>query len=164
MELEREFEESLRSYVSGEDVRRKILLLMLKIPPNRILEEELIEVYDFAALMTCCTFLDPKNSAGERLFLSYRQYVQKREEAKEAFVDPDKIPFHPDLEGLEIVLDSTLPALKAFVETLSGMDRGKIYLAKTIVCIACAHNMPHITSSLWRPLTKTGGVTCLLQS
>ena len=162
--MEREFQESFRSYVSGGDVRRQMLLSILRIPPTRILEEELVEVHDFAALLTCCTFLDPKNSASERLFLSYRQYVQKREEAHEAFVDPDKIPFDPDLQGIEIVLDSTLPELKTLVEIFSHVDTGRIYLAKTIVCLVRAHSVPQIIPSLWKPATKSGGVRCLFNS
>src|SRR3989339_1032273 len=148
--MEREFLASFRSYVSGEDIRRQMLRSLLQIPPVRIVEEELIEVHDFAALMTCCIFLDSKNSAGEKLFLSYRQYVQEREEAEDTFVDPDEIPFNPNLQDVEIVLDSALPELKTFLETLSRVESGRIYLAKIIVCLVHAQSIPQIIPNLWK--------------
>lgn len=181
MDMRQEFKESFGSYVCDRtDLRKSMLQEVLNSSLFEIVKDRstiqtkldvLIHIFegrsyvnvffdvfplpqDLAALMTCAVSVDPSSPACKALIASYKEYQMGDLETE----------FNPQFMNLEIFLDSSVPGLQSFLETLYKVPVGKVYLCRMFVCLIWAHKIPQMIPNLWKPTTKSGGIRCLLSS
>ena len=147
--LREEFIASFEIYVTEDrDMRRSTLEQMLKVPADKIVSQQMVEPHDMAALMSNVVIVDPRSPGILSLMQAYRVWQDKMREAEE----PEGFEYVFRSRGdAEFVIVSNFPGLSGFIKSLPNIPGGQAYLAKILVCLTWAHQIPKMVANLLSP-------------
>lgn len=155
-EMLSEMEASFHSYVTAHaDMRPQMIVSYCTMMADLVIE--MVTSADLASVLTAGLWVDKTHASVRHLQAAVGNYLTRRQVAKDAFEDPDEVPFTYAVDVDALVADEAcaingdaFPDLSELIRSFCESEAGQAYLAQIIVLL-CLSRDADVVENQWNP-------------